>query len=275
MPTPKSPGPEWSVQIRRLIGARNLSQADLATLVGVSPSTVTRWVRGSHEPTPSSYMAMASLAGPRDAIFFWERAGLDPSNFPEADLRVTLSSLRVHLKDLKIVRTRKINKEVVARDSTAVLLPLLNIVAFGDQCPPGPHVTLAQAETIDVLMAPLDWCPHPENMLCMQVAGDSMAPVIPSGAILCVDTAVTDRNQLDQKIAVFSHRDHGFKVARLRRLASADILISSNENCMPVDVSDPSKWKAVGEVVWWVSRDTLARYEEKNNSSPRPRRNDR
>jgi len=28
-----------------------------------------------------------------------------------------------------------------------------------------------------------------------------MAPVIPSGAILCVDTAVTDRNQLDQKIA--------------------------------------------------------------------------
>lgn len=275
MPTPKSPGPEWSVQIRRLIGARKLSQANLATLVGVSPATVTRWVRGSHEPTPASYMAIASLAGPPDAIFFWERAGLDSSNFPEAGLRVTLSSLRAHLKDLKIVRTRKISKEVVGRDSTGVLLPLLNIVAYGDQRPPGPHVTLAQAETTDVLMAPLDWCPHPENMLCMQVSGNSMAPVIPSGAILCVDTAVRDRSQLDYKIAVFSHRDHGFKVARLRRLPSSDILVSANDSCMPVDVTDPSKWKAVGEVVWWVSRDTLAQREKASNSSPRPRRNDR
>jgi transcriptional regulator with XRE-family HTH domain len=262
MPTPRSPGPEWSVQIRRLLSARNLSQTDLATLVGVSPATVTRWVRGSHEPTPASYMAIAGLAGPPDAIFFWERAGLNPSNFPGTGLGGTLSSLRVHLEDLNLVRTSKVSREVLAKGSTAVALPLLNIVAYGDQCPPGPHVTLAQAETIDVFMAPLSWCPHPESMLCMEVLGDSMAPVIPPKAVLCVDTAVTDRNQLDQKIAVFSHRDLGFKVARLRRLPSSDILVSANHSCMPVDVTDPSKWRAVGEVIWWVAKDTLAQREK-------------
>jgi len=257
MPTPKSSGPEWSAQIRRLIGKLRLSQTKLAELVGVSPPTVTRWVRGSHEPTPASYMALANLVGPPDAVYFWERAGLAPASFPEPTLRTSLSSLRVQLKDLKIVRARKMSQETAANDSTVVLVPLLNVVAYGDECPPGPHVTLAQSKTVDVLMAPLSWCSHPESMLCMQILGDSMAPLIPPEAVLCIDTAVTDRGPLDRCIAVFSHRDHGFKVARLRRLPSSDILVSANPSCMPVDVTDPSKWKAVGEVAWWVSKDML------------------
>jgi transcriptional regulator with XRE-family HTH domain len=104
MSTPKSSGPEWSAQIRGLIGKLRLSQTGLAELIGVSPPTVTRWVRGSHEPTPASYMALANLVGPPDAIYFWERAGLDPANFPDPNLRAAASSLRIHLKDLRILR---------------------------------------------------------------------------------------------------------------------------------------------------------------------------
>lgn len=243
----------------------------LAELLGVSAPTVTRWVRGTHEPTPASYMALASLVGPPDAVYFWERAGLTQEHFPEPQSRTTLPSRRVHLKDLKIVRSRRISKEVTSSNSTVVLIPLLNVVAYGDQCPPGPHVTLAQAKTLDVLMAPLKWCPHPENMLCMEIVGDSMAPLIPPGAILCVDTAVADRERLDKCIAVFSHRDHGFKVARLRRLSSSDILVSANQNCLPVDVTDTSKWKTVGEVVWWVSRDALKPDQKLPPSAPSKR----
>jgi len=33
--------------------------------------------------------------------------------------------------------------------------------------------------------------------------------------------------------------------------------VSANEKYLPVDVTDQSKWKAVGVVVWWVSKDTL------------------
>jgi transcriptional regulator with XRE-family HTH domain len=247
--------PEWSTEIRRLLGKLKLSQAGLAARVGVSPATITRWVKGSHEPSSAAYIAMGNLAGSLDGVYFWERAGMDSANFPDTNLRATLPSLRVNLKDFKLVSGRKLSKSVVARKSNAVVLPLLNITAYGDRVPPGPHVTLSQAEVIDVLMAPLSWCPHPENMLCLHLSGDSMFPVIPPDAVISVDTAMTDRSQLNKKLVVFSHRDLGFKVARLQRLPSADILVSANHNCLPVDVSDQSKWKAVGAVVWWVSRD--------------------
>ena len=257
MPAQHPAKPNWSNQIRRLIVELKLSQAGFAARIGVSPATVNRWIKGTHEPTSASYLAMGNLAGSPDAAYFWERAGVDPANFPGTSPRMTISSLRVNLKDFKLVAGRKLSKEIVAKKANAVILPLLNITAYGDRIPPGPHVTLSQAEVLDVMMAPLSWCPHPESMLCMDLSGDSMLPVIAPHAIIAVDTAVTDRSLLHKKLAVFSHRDLGFKVARLQRLPASDILVSANQKYLPVDVSDQSKWKAVGAVVWWVSRDHL------------------
>jgi phage repressor protein C with HTH and peptisase S24 domain len=94
-----------------------------------------------------------------------------------------------------------------------------------------------------------------------------MASVIPSDSIISVDTAITERSQLDKKLAVFSHRDLGFKVARFQRLSTSDILVSANHKYLPVDVSDQSKWKVVGAVVWWVSRDALPQ-SAGNNKPP-------
>ena len=89
----------------------------------------------------------------------------------------------------------------------------------------------------------------------MHLSGDSMFPLMARGSIIFVDTAVTDRDQLQQKIAVVGHRDLGFKVARFQRLAGSDLLVSANHKYSPVDVSNASKWKVFGEVLWWVSRD--------------------
>ena len=205
--------PEWSSRIRMFLAKQKLSQAALASQLGVSPATVTRWVKRSHEPSSAIYVALGNMATAPDGIFFWERAGIDPANFPETKLRVSLSSLQVNLKDFNVVSTSKISAKVIADRAAVVVLPLLNVVAHGDRMPPKPHVTLSEAEVEDVLMAPLRWCPHPDNMISMRVAGDSMAPIIPPDAIIAVDTAVTEREALDQKLTVFSHRDLGFKVA--------------------------------------------------------------
>jgi SOS-response transcriptional repressor LexA len=209
---------------------------------------------------------MGNLLGPPEAVYFWERAGVDPTTFPDTKLQATVSSLRVNLRDFTLVAGKKLTRGVVNSKSNAVILPLLNITAYGDRVPPGPHVTLAQAEVVDILMAPLSWCPHPENMLCMHLSGDSMAPLIPADSILAVDTGMTDRDELNKKLAVFSHRDHGFKVARLQRLPNSDILISANHNDLPVDVTDQAKWKVVGLVMWWVSKDALP--QNGGNSEP-------
>jgi transcriptional regulator with XRE-family HTH domain len=249
--------PEWPTRIRHLILKLGVSQAGLAARIGVSPATISRWIKGSHEPTSAAYVAMGNLAGSPEGIYFWERAGIDPAHVPDASLRLKLSSLQVSLRDFQIVASRKLSSEVITDKSSAVALPLLDIVAYGDCVPPKPHVTLAQAEVKDVLMAPLRWCPHPNEMISLRLEGDSMLPIIPPDSIIVVDTAVIDRDQLHQKISVFSHRDLGFKVARLHCMPSFDILVAANHNCLPVDVTDPSKWRPIGAVLWWISKDPM------------------
>ena len=92
----------------------------------------------------------------------------------------------------------------------------------------------------------------------MHVAGDSMLPLIAPDSVVAVDTHVTDRNVLQRKIVLVSHRDLGFKIARLQRLASIDILVSANQKYAPIDITADPKWKIIGKVLWWVSKDPEA-----------------
>lgn len=245
---------EWSDRLRHLLQELKLTQAGLAERLGVSPATVSRWLAGKNEPTAETYVALGNLAGRPDGNYFWERAGIDTSELPDASLRQTLSSIQTTLDDFNLITSKKISQQLSGKNN-AVAIPLMNVTAFGDRVPPNENVRLSQAKVEDVLLAPLAWCPHPENMLSMHVAGDSMYPTIPSGSILFVDTAVTDRDQLNQKLVVVAHRDLGFKVARLQRLAGSDLLVSANQKYLPLDVSNASRWKVFGEVLWWIAKD--------------------
>jgi transcriptional regulator with XRE-family HTH domain len=250
----KPPIPEWSERILRLVEELKLTQAGLAERLGVSPATVSRWIQGKIEPTAEGYVSLGNLARRSEGMYFWERAGIDISNFPEASLSKAATSLKVSLQDFALVGGRRASQQLEGRHS-AVAIPLLNVSAHGDHVSPQENVSLSTAEVEDVLLAPLDWCPNPESMIGMHLVGDSMAPTIPPGSILFVDTAETDRDKLNQKIVVVAHRDLGFKVARLQRLQGADLLISANYNYLPLDITNASRWKTFGEVLWWVSRD--------------------
>lgn len=245
---------EWSDRIRRLLKELSLTQAGLAERLGVSPATVSRWLAGKNEPTAETYVALGNLSGRPDGNYFWERAGIDTSELPDASLRQMLSSLRVTLEDFNLITSKKISQHLSGK-ANAVAVPLMNVTAFGDRVPPNENIRLSQAKIEDVLIAPLTWCPHPENMLCMHLAGDSMYPTIPSGSILFVDTAATDRDQVNERLVVVAHRDLGFKVARLQRLAGSDLLVSANPKYLPLDVSNATKWKVFGEILWWISKD--------------------
>lgn len=245
---------DWPDRIQRLLKELRLTQAGLAERLGVSPATVSRWIQGRIEPTAQTYIALGNLARPPEGVYFWERAGMDPSGLPVASLGRTASSLRVNLRDFQLVASAKTSKQL-AGAAGAVAIPLLSVTAWGDRIAPAQNVSLSQAEVEGVLLAPLDWCPHPENMIAMHVAGDSMDPVIPPGSIIFVDCAVTDRDRLHHKLAVVMHRDQGFKVARFQRLQGTDLMVSSNCKVLPLDVSNASRWKIFGEVLWWVSRD--------------------
>jgi phage repressor protein C with HTH and peptisase S24 domain len=245
---------EWSERLRRLLKDLKLTQAGLAERLGVSPATVSRWLAAKNEPTAETYVALGNLAGRPDGNYFWERAGIDTSELPDAGLQQALSSMRVSLESFNLVSSKKLLQEHSDK-GTVIAVPLMNVTAFGDRVPPHENVRLSQARVEEVLLAPLSWCPHPENMLSMHIEGDSMYPTIPSGSILFVDLAATDRDQLNEKLVVVAHRDLGFKVARFQRLAGSDLLVSANPKYLPLDVSNATKWKIFGEVLWWVSKD--------------------
>jgi len=245
---------EWSDRLRRLLRDLNLTQAALSERLGVSPATVSRWLAGKNEPTAETYVALGNLAGRPDGDYFWERAGIDTSELPETSMRQALSSMRVSLENFNLITTRKVSQHIKGTGN-AVAIPLMNVTAYGDPIPPNENVRLSQARMEDVLLAPLSWCPHPEQIISMHIAGDSMYPTNPSGSILFVDTASSERENLNEKLVVVAHRDLGFKVARFQRLSGSDLLVSANPKYLPLDVSNATKWKIFGEVLWWVSKD--------------------
>jgi transcriptional regulator with XRE-family HTH domain len=260
MVSPQVTTREWSTRIRRLLKDLKLRQAGLAERLGVSPATVSRWLAGRNEPTAETYVALGNLAGRPHGTYFWERAGMDTSDLPDASFRRVVSSLRVSLEDFKLVAGSKVSKHLPGKGN-AVAIPLLNVTAYGDRVPPHESVSMSEVEVEGVLLAPVTWCPHPEHVISMHVEGDSMHPTIPPDSILFVDTSVTDRDALNQKLIVVAHRDLGFKVARLQKLTGSYLLVSANQKYLPLDVSNASKWKVFGEVLWWISKDAKAESE--------------
>src|SRR5579871_2222119 len=104
-----SPIREWTSHIRQLLKQLNLTQAGLAARLGISPATVSRWLAGKNEPTAETYVALGNLAGRPDGAYFWERAGIDTSELPDASLRQTVSSVLTTLEDFNLITTRKIS----------------------------------------------------------------------------------------------------------------------------------------------------------------------
>ena len=258
----KNSSSQWAIRIRQLLAELKLSQAGLAGRIGVSPATVSRWLKGRQEPTAECYIALGNLARPPEGVYFWERAGMDSAALPDAGLSKGPSSLSVKLRDFKLISSRKLSGQIAGKGN-AVAIPLLKETAYGDRVPPRENVVLSEFDVEDILLAPLAWCPHPENMIALHFDGDSMLPIISAGSIIFIDTAVKDRDRLDQRITLVSHRDLGFKVARFQRISGSDLLVSANSKFAPVNVSNASKWKIFGEVLWWVSRDPESHPAEK------------
>lgn len=256
MPPPPRIKPEWPARIGELLRKHGLTQAALAQRLGVSSATVSRWLKGTHEPTGEAYVSLGNLAGSPEDLYFWERAGINTASLPEIGSRMASPSVKVKLTDFKVIPGLNLHNRILIGKANAVAIPLLNVTCYADPVPPEQRVHLAEAIVEEVFTAPLEWCPHPASMVCFHLIGNSMFPLILSDSIVAVDMQVTDRTTLKGKIVLVAHRDLGFKVARLERLPSADILVSQNHKYMPIDITDDPRWKIMGQVCWWISRDS-------------------
>jgi transcriptional regulator with XRE-family HTH domain len=252
MPTKKKP--TWAMKLEDLLRELNLTQAGLAAQLDVSPMTVSRWVRGTHRPTAATYIRLAALAEPPGDTYFLEQAGLSGPNVLRAQAPTTPQSAQVKLTSMRLVAPRQLTSGSAASYADAVAIPILEKPATSTAA---DDVTSAPAldpnRAADIFTVPARWCDDPGSMIGIANSGDSMAPLIPDGAILFVDTAHSRREQLNRRIVLATHRDQGFKVAWLQRIGATDFLFSENTLYPPTELSGKSHWNLLGEVLWWIS----------------------
>lgn len=99
--------------------------------------------------------------------------------------------------------------------------------------------------------------PRPENLRCVRVSGDSMAPAITDGSIVAVDITIKNLRQADGKMVCARASEEEVVIKRLRLRGDYAILFSANEDQdkFPPIIVDINQQKdfLIGQVVWaWV-----------------------
>ncbi len=69
--------PRWSQQIKAFRRSVGLSQAGLASKLGITKKTVAEWEQGRQEPSARRYVQLAKMAEREQVLWFLERIGLD------------------------------------------------------------------------------------------------------------------------------------------------------------------------------------------------------
>jgi phage repressor protein C with HTH and peptisase S24 domain len=248
-------GQEWASAISDLRHRFNLSQTTFGKKFHSSAMAVSRWERGTQEPTARSYIELGLLAGDPNCWYFWGRAGLRHEDLMRIlpQLRRRLSQTKI--PDFQLVRAGSGSKRPVAEQLQLIAIPLLKAFAasHGEK---GDNGTLLHGEPVEsMIAAPKAWCPNPDTTTCLRVQGDSMSPVIGDGYILAVDSSQNDSADLNGKIVIAWHKDRGLTVSRFRCYDHTEVLHAENPKYESVTLDSRNKWKILGKVLWWIGKE--------------------
>ena len=252
-PPPKVTGKtDWSTTICELRRRLGLSQTAFGQRLYSSAMAVSRWERGTQEPTAESYISLGNLAGDPLCWFFWSRAGLS-----NEDLMRVMPTLKKRLNN-----TEASNYQIASAGGghkkskipQLVTIPLL-MVAAASHGEKGDSSSILHGAPIESMMAaPSEWCPNPSSTICLRVRGNSMSPLISDGSILAVDTSQRDQATLDGKIIISWHKKMGLTVSRLKRYGATEVLQPENGAHESIVLNGKEKWKILAKVLWWIGR---------------------
>jgi len=208
-----------------------------------------RWERGINPPTASIFLQLGKLAGPPECWYFWEQAGLTrsdvgaalPKRKPPASNKPQLESV------LAVTGKRSIS---AAKIPTLAALPLYGTTA---EIGSGSTGGIARENVLEYVVAPRSWCPHPDKTICLRMGGDQMVPLLHPGYTFAVDEAEMDADQLDGKLVLASHPQHGLVVRCLQRYGKTKVLVPENRSHPAIYVENEA-WSLCGKVLWWFAK---------------------
>jgi SOS-response transcriptional repressor LexA len=237
--------PLWAVQIDKLLKSQRLTQQAFAAKMNVTQGSVSAWISGRKEPKPEFYFRMAKLWPSAPDVAHWLKRASDLSGAFQIAQEPVISQ-RKTARSTRRVKFGKLS-------SDAVEIPLLK-----DPAATGTPRQVNENEIEDFLAFPGSLCPHPDEIVCIKVQGDSMSPLLEDGYIVAVDTAQTDRARLHGQMVAARDPEGGVTIKWLRKLGKQEILLSqhTSQRHQPTILSQQedqeSGWAVVGKVLWWI-----------------------
>jgi phage repressor protein C with HTH and peptisase S24 domain len=230
---------------RRILGLRKslgLTQAALASRLQYSAMALSRWERGTHEPTAEGYVRLANLAPDSERSWFWTRAGVikEVPKGIAAKLETANIRLRANLTPQQLAQIPLVPISILEVSAAAP-------GALGDSV-----ADLDGVAPLGLIAAPAKLFPNPENTKCLRVKGDSMSPTINDGDFVAVDVSQTDPTRLGGKIIVTWHKGKGLMISRFLLVGTTHLLTAENWAYEPVVCEQNRKWRIVGRVLWWI-----------------------
>jgi DNA-binding XRE family transcriptional regulator len=168
--------PERSASIERFRHALKLSQHELGKRIGTSAMSVSRWESGKAQPSAEAYIKLGNMAAGPLCWYFWGQAGLSLGDvrrvLPDTEHRVKAKGRPLLVARAGVKRTK------TERADDFVAVPLLPVFAATPGGQGDKEADLAMSGPERLLAAPVEWCPHPGQTLCIRVKGNSMSPLI-------------------------------------------------------------------------------------------------
>ena len=239
--------PDWAVKIATLREKLGCSQAELGERLGFSAMSISRWERGTQEPSTACYVQLGNLTGSPDCWLFWQRAGLDITslvgNMP--DLRRPITEPVLVVAHGTTHRPDEVEKALVA----------LPVLSFDPRTQPLlPALSLDDTAVVSMMAAPKEWCPNPKHTICLHLRGDSMSPMMRDGDVVAIDQFENTLSDLVDKIIVMSHPERGLVIATLRRFGGVYVLEPGNQGRGSFPLGKDRRWHVLGKVLWWLSK---------------------
>ena len=244
--------PEWAAKIFQLRSQLDLTQSAFGQRVHMSAMAISRWERGTQEPTGESYIGLGNLGGDPLCWYFWGRAGLR-----NEDLMRVMPTFSSRLNQAKVVRVQFVragggNRKL--KSPQLVAIPVLKCVASSLGEKESDTDMLHGSPVESMIAAPNKWCPNPSTTVSLRVRGNSMAPLICDGYIIVVDTSQNDRADLNGEIVIAWHKNKGMAVSRLKRYGPTELLQPENRDYEAVVLNGKDKWNILAKVLWWIGK---------------------
>lgn len=213
-------------RIEEAIGGRTKAMAMAEKSDGrFSRSTLQRWIDGKTAPTVEELLELAELTG-RDLTFFLPVSPVEDENF----IPVRKLDVRAAAGDGAINNVLPTEEK---RDFPLWMLQKLTKTARG----------------------------KPSKLKLLRALGDSMEPLIRSGALLLVDESARDHrfspkpeSPWDYTDIYVFRQDEELRVKRLRIDPKGGTIAVSENSAYDPEILRKQDFKVLGRVIWWDNR---------------------